>query len=340
MTEESRPSIIEVPDAPSIPGMTFRRFRAEEDLPAFVEVYETSRPVDGFSWIMTLEEIKNQFDHLVNTDLAEDLVVVEHEGRIIGYSQQNWIEELEAISLRHQQFLVPQWRGRGIRRAMLRHCEARSREVAASHPSDKKKEMRTWVCEDEGPLIALLEDEGHSPARYFHEMVRDLGKPIEDRPLPEGLEVRPVPMEGRRQVLEAVNEALKDHWGGREWTEETFDEFMTDPIMDPALWMVAYDGEEVAGTVLNFVHAEENEQLGRKWGYTEFITVRRPYRGRGLAKALITMSMLMLKEMGMEHANLGVDTENPSGALRLYEGLGYENIKTYMIYGKDIEVGE
>jgi ribosomal protein S18 acetylase RimI-like enzyme len=48
--------------------------------------------------------------------------------------------------------------------------------------------------------------------------------------------------------------------------------------------------------------------------------------------------MLMLRDMGMEFANLGVDTENLSGALRLYEGLGYEKIKTYMIYGKDLEV--
>jgi ribosomal protein S18 acetylase RimI-like enzyme len=68
------------------------------------------------------------------------------------------------------------------------------------------------------------------------------------------------------------------------------------------------------------------------------ITVLRPYRGKGLAKALVTQSMLMLREMGMEYANLGVDTENLSGAIRLYEGLGYETIKTYTIYGKDLEV--
>ncbi|NIP37074.1 MAG: hypothetical protein GWN18_20030, partial [Thermoplasmata archaeon] len=65
-------------------------------------------------------------------------------------------------------------------------------------------------------------------------------------------------------VLEAVNEGLKDHWAGREWTEEDFQEWLHDPIIDPALWVVAYDGDEVAGTVLNWIHEEENQRMGRK----------------------------------------------------------------------------
>lgn len=341
MTTNERPSdAIEVPDAPPLPGLTFRKYRGEEDLPAFVDVYDACREVDGFSWIWTLEEMKNDFDHLVNTDTDEDVVVVEHDGETIGFIKQNWVEEIEAIAFRHQQYLRPDWRGKGIRKAMLNRSEARARMVAADVPRGKPQQMRTWLCEDEAPWIAQLEAEGHDPARYFFEMVRDLGKPIEDRPLPEGLEVRPVADEDRRMVLEACNEALKDNWGGREWTEEDIQELLNDPIITPDLWVVAWDGEKVAGTVLNWIHKEENERLDRKWGYTEFITVQRPHRGKGLAKALITRSMLMLRDQGMDTANLGVDTENPSGALGLYTGLGYRNIKTYMIYGKDLGVGE
>jgi GNAT superfamily N-acetyltransferase len=341
MNSESNTSdSIEVRNAPPLPGLTFRRYRGEEDLPAFVDVYEDCRQVDGFSWIMTLDEIQNQYEHLLNTDIEKDVVVVEHDGRVIGYIQQNWVEELEAIAFRHQQFLRPKWRGKGIRRAMLHHCEARSREVAATLPDDKKMQMSTWLCEDEKALIEMLEEEGHRPVRYFHEMVRDLREPFEDRPLPEGLEVRPVPKEDHRKVFFAANEALRDHWAGREWTEEDYQEFMGDPVIDPSLWVVAYDGDDVAGTVLNWIHHEENQRMDRKWGYTEIITVRRPYRGKGLAKALITMSMRMLRDMGMEEANLGVDTQNPSGALGLYTGLGYRNIKTYMIHRKDLEAVE
>jgi ribosomal protein S18 acetylase RimI-like enzyme len=334
--EETPPDAIEVPDAPPVPGLTFRSYRGEEDLPHFIWVYDECRQVDGFSWILTLEEMENNFRHLVNTDTDQDVVVVEMDGQVIGYIQQNWVEEIEAVAFRHQQHLVPEWRGRGIREAMLRRSEARARQLAGEVPQGKPQQMRTWLCEDEAPWIRHLEARGHAPARYFYEMLRDLRSPIVDRPLPEGLDVRPVPHGERRRVMEACNEALKDHWAGREWTEEDFQDWLNDPILDPSLWVVAYHGDRVAGTVLNWVHQEENERLGRKWGYTEMITVQRPYRGRGLAKALVTRSMLMLRDMGMEFANLGVDTENPSGALGLYEGLGYENIKTYMIYGKDL----
>jgi GNAT superfamily N-acetyltransferase len=293
MTEEARPpDSIQVPDAPPLPGLTFRHYRGEEDLARFCDVYEACRKVDGFSWIVTLEELQNEFQHLQNLDVDRDIVVVEHEGEVIGYTKQSWVTELDnTIAYRHQQFLRPERRGHGIRRAMLHYCEDRALQVASDRPKGMKHQMSTWLCEEEKDLIAMLGQEGHAPARYFYEMVRDLREPIEDRPLPQGLEVRPVPEEDHRKVFFAANEALKDHWAGREWTEEDYQEFMNDPIIDPALWVVAYDGDQVAGTVLNWVHHEENLRLGRKWGYTEIITVRRPYRGKGLAKALITMSM-------------------------------------------------
>jgi ribosomal protein S18 acetylase RimI-like enzyme len=63
---------------------------------------------------------------------------------------------------------------------------------------------------------------------------------------------------------------------------------------------------------------------GRKIGYTEFITVRRPWRRRGLARAMLARSMAVHKAQGMIQTALGVDTDNPSGALNLYQHMGYQ----------------
>jgi mycothiol synthase len=101
----------------------------------------------------------------------------------------------------------------------------------------------------------------------------------------------------------------------------------SDPVFDPAIWQVAWDGDEVAGMILNFIDREENEKFGRQWGYTEEICVRRPWRKRGLASSLIAHSLRVLKERGMNTAALYVDAENLSGALRLYEKMGYEVIR-------------
>jgi ribosomal protein S18 acetylase RimI-like enzyme len=59
-------------------------------------------------------------------------------------------------------------------------------------------------------------------------------------------------------------------------------------------------------------------------GYTEHIYVRQPWRGRGLASALIVRGLQALKAHGMREAELGVDSENESAAFRLYQSLGYQ----------------
>jgi ribosomal protein S18 acetylase RimI-like enzyme len=64
--------------------------------------------------------------------------------------------------------------------------------------------------------------------------------------------------------------------------------------------------------------------------------VRRPYRKQGLAKALIARSLMMLKDMGLEGARLGVDSENLSGALHLYQSMGYEVTRTMTIFRKPL----
>jgi ribosomal protein S18 acetylase RimI-like enzyme len=62
--------------------------------------------------------------------------------------------------------------------------------------------------------------------------------------------------------------------------------------------------------------------------------VRRPWRKQGLARALIARSMRLLQEQGMTEAGLGVDAQNPNGALRLYEGLGFRVIRRFATFEK------
>ena len=88
--------------------------------------------------------------------------------------------------------------------------------------------------------------------------------------------------------------------------------------------------------VLSYIDKDQNEIYRRKRGYTENICVRRPWRRQGLAKALIAASLTALKERGMSEAGLGVDAENTSGALHLYESMGYRVVKTSTIYRKPL----
>ena len=88
--------------------------------------------------------------------------------------------------------------------------------------------------------------------------------------------------------------------------------------------MIAFDGDEVAGGILNAIDAAENEALGLRRGWLASVFTRRAWRRRGLATALIARSLIVLREHGMTSAALGVDADNENGALGMYERMGFE----------------
>jgi GNAT superfamily N-acetyltransferase len=161
---------------------------------------------------------------------------------------------------------------------------------------------------------------------------------LPEAPLPVGLEVRPIDESQNRGIWEAIDEAFRDHWGSVPGTEEDYQRFVNSPTRKTHLWQVAWDGDQVAGMILNNYFPEENKAFDRQRGWTDPICVRRPWRRRGLARALIARSIMMFRDMGFDDTALGVDTENPNGALKLYKSMGYKIDKTWMAYRKPVNM--
>jgi GNAT superfamily N-acetyltransferase len=191
---------------------------------------------------------------------------------------------------------------------------------------------------DQVGATALYAAEGYTVERYGFMMVRDLAQPIPDLVLPAGLETRQVRAADHRRIWEADTEAFQDHWSPMVRTEGDFAAWFDDPDCDPSLWRVAWDGDEVAGSVMTFVFASENQALGLRRGWLEHISVRRPWRRQGLASALIAESLRVLRDLGMTEAALGVDAQNPTGALRVYESLGFRRHRTGLWFRKQFTV--
>jgi mycothiol synthase len=321
--------------APSVAGLAFRRFRGEEDFAAMAAVINASTDADGLEWVASVEDVARTYRHLVNSDAGRDMLMVEVEGELIGYGRVSWNQQKDGTRL-YQQFahLKPEWRGRGIRRAMVRHGERRLREIASEHPDDGPGFFEAWANETETHWESLLIDLGYQAVRWGFQMVRADLEEIPDLPLPEGLEVRPVEPEHYEPIRMALNDAFQDAWGATEFRAEWLEEWQEAPTFDPSLWQVAWDGDEIAGTVLPFIDEEENQTYGRKRGHTEFICTRRGWRRQGLARALLARGLLAVKERGMEEAALGVDTQNRHGALRLYESVGFRPARRGANYRK------
>ena len=110
------------------------------------------------------------------------------------------------------------------------------------------------------------------------------------------------------------------------------------PELDTSLGQVAWAGDQVAGSVTTLVFPEENATLGISRGWLEHISVRRPGRRRGLASALIARSLRILADRGFRQAALGVDAENPTGALSVYESMGFRRHRVGVAYRKEFTV--
>lgn len=310
---------------PPIPGLRFRHFAGSTDYAGMNDAANDARIANGDHFITPLEGFANFYEHLVNSDRDRDLLIVEVHGEIVGYARTEWHAHADGNRI-HQLvcFLRSAWRRRGIGRAMLSAMEARAAAVSASLDGSMPSLYESNVEEADRGAVVLLEDSGYAPVRHGYTMVRPNLDPVTDARMPEGLEIRPVRDEHLRAIFEAGEEAARDMWDYWPATDEDYQLFLTDPIQgDRTLWRIAWDGDQVAGQVRGFINAEENERFGQKRGWVENILVRRPWRKRGLARALMASTIDALRERGMTEAALGVDAENPSGALRLYESVGF-----------------
>lgn len=346
MTTQTEPTqepqiddLVHVPGAPALDGLKFRRFRGDSDFPGMVAAIQRAWEADRIEKVNTVENLRETYANLRNCDVTKDVLIIEGNGEIAGYTRVEWWNELEGPYIySHIYVLSPEWRGKGVEKALLRYNETRLREIAveAGHAPDAPRLFDAWAWDSQTDVVQLLLDEGYNAVRYTYEMIRPDLENIPDLPLPDALEIRPVTPDHYRAIWEAEVEAFKDHWGADEVEEGDFERWLKAWPMyfQPHIWKVAWDGDQVAGMVRNFILDKENARYGRKRGYTENISVRRPWRKRGLARALIAESLKMHKALGMEEAALGVDTENPSGALRLYESMGFKVDKREATYRK------
>jgi len=171
-------------------------------------------------------------------------------------------------------------------------------------------------------------------------MRRD-GLDVVDVPeMPPRLDIRPIGSDraSLRRLFDADAEAFQDHWGGFPTDDAAFEEIVSDPDFDSSLHVVAWDGNEIAGAVINAIPRAENEALARRRGWLESVFVRRPWRRRGLAQAIVARSLVALRERGMDHAMLGVDADNPTGSLGVYERAGFVVVKRAAAFRKPMEV--
>ena len=334
------PDLVELAGMPTIAGLVVRPFDPDRDYPALADLIALVNTHDGVDWLPSVEALRNDWTHTDGFDPGSDVLVAQLDGVLVAFADLVWRVRGASVHQGITVVVAPHLRRQGIGTALrlwaessvIRGLAAGGRGAGLGFPHVLAGWAELEVPEVHPWAIAA----GYRVDGYGVMMTRPLSKAILPVPLPEGLELRPVGVEDHRAIWEADTEAFQDHRDPDRRTEADYEGWFAQPDLDTTRWLVAWDGDQVAGSVLNFVFANENERLGVNRGWLEHVSVRRPWRRRGLASALITRSMELLRDLGLDEAALGADAENLSGAVRLYEALGFRRVRTAARYRKPI----
>ena len=327
-----------------IPGLTLRVHPGGTEVAALlVPIANADWAAAGIEELTTVADLENWLGYVTaGFDPTRDVVLADIDGRLVAYAWVDWVDtsDGELREFRLGCHVHPDWHGRGIGRRLLTWQE----EHAGAHPAtagvERKLVFGSWAADENARKRRLLATAGYDSVRYFFEMLRPRLEEVHVPDMPDGLEVRPVGRDrvSQKQMWDADVEAFQDHWGGFDASDAAFERWLVDPHHDPDLWVVAWDGDEITGGVTNAIFPADNEAFGRKRGWLETVFVRARWRRRGLGAAIVARALVRLREAGMTEAMLGVDSDNPSGALGLYQRAGFEVYKRSAAYRKPMEI--
>lgn len=326
-------------DLTRLDGFSARPYAGQDDHPAMIRLLNRWYAATGLSFRETVAQIDTAYAHLDNCVPATDMIMVDApDDSLAGYVRVEWADVPgEPTRYWIVPHIDPAHRDTQLWRILAVAASRRAREIARAHDTATEKVLEGFSDKNTEPdICAGYEELGFRIVTYGAEMSRSLEGELPSVSLPDRLEMRPVTDDQLRQIWEADQEAFRDHWGWSEPTENDYRRFVENPLRDNSLWRVAWDGNEVAGQVKSFINTEENEEVGRMRGYTEFISTGRKWRKQGVASALICASFRALRDAGMTEAALGVHAENPNGAFHLYESLGFEVESEWLSWHKPI----
>lgn len=229
----------------------------------------------------------------------------------------------------------PGWRDKRIGRLLLtwQFEQARAWYRETREPDHGQLAMLIDVDEKLSVRRDLYERAGMLPRQWLADMHCAFDSTeLVDVPAPRGIRLVLYDASYAERARNAHNDAFAGLWGAQEVSGVEWQESMSRTSARPEWSWLALDGDLVVGYAINSAHPQDWAAQGFSEGWTDRLGVRPEYRGRGIAKALLAASMRTFRAAGLDGAGLGVDSDNPTGAVGLYRALGYVSADTVIRY--------
>jgi mycothiol synthase len=317
--------------------LTKRAYIGEGDLNAIACLLNACDAVDKLEQGTTVAELQTEFS-TPSIDTQRDLQLWENgDGELIGFGFLWITEPSDSIDGFLSFYVHPNHRQINLESEIIAWGEQRMGEVQQEKqiPVRFGLSARDSQCE----RIKLIESHGFKSNRYFFTMERNLQEAIPQPQLPAGFSIRHVNGKADAEAwVEMFNNSFIDHWNHHDLTIENLIHFFNEPSYRPELDLIAIAADGTfAATCECHIFPEDNARTGRSEGWIGTLGVIRSCRKMGLGKSLLLSGLHKLKSAGMNTARLGVDADNPNGALRLYESVGFYKVYTRIVYMKVIE---
>ena len=274
-------------------------------------------------------------------DPAEDIrLVFAPNGEMVGYIEV-WTTQKPPVHPWIWGRVDPQYEKLGIGTALLSWGEERALKALDEVPADLRFSPRVGTFREARAAKEFFEEMGYQRIRSSYQMRIEMDAPPPAPEWPVGITLQTYnPETDLEAVYRADDEAFRDHFGHIEMPFEEglkrFEHFMTGyEGFDPTLWFLATDGDDIAGICLCRKQAYGDPNVG----WVNILAVRRPWRKRGIGLALLRHAFGEFYRRGQRMAGLGVDAENLTGALRLYENAGMHVHRAFDLFEKELRPG-
>ena len=295
------------------------------DIPAIHALNRLIEIHDGVPLVTPVDEFEEWID--------DPHFSFEHDSRIallgeeaVGYARL-WHRPSNVIQSRVFMLggVEPSHRRRGIGSSLIDWQIRRGTEILAAAPPDLPRYLRTVAFDFEKEAIALYEKHGLAPIRYFYELIRPISEVASVSPTP-GIVIVAWDPARDEELREVTNASFEDHWGSTPLDREAWTHRMESFGIRLDLSLMALDEDRIVGLLLASHFPDDRTVTGRRDGWITTLGTVRSHRKRGIASALVLTACHAFQREGFTHALLGVDGESPTGAYRLYQGLGFSEL--------------
>ncbi len=304
-----------------------RRFVKGTDEPVWVDVLNAASKDDGFWRPITVDEFL----------LEQERPGFDFKGRFIAELEDRPVGMVHAGVDRArtdgQGFIrfgvIPEFRGRGVERQLietaLEELKARGMTTAQGGTESAKQDH-----------VRLFEGLGFERVRVFSLMEMDLAEVPRDTGENKEVTIRPLRLdvdEDIRLFDRLHNEAFSEHFNFRPHTlEETRHRLLNNPYFKQRESFFAVLNGEAVGYAGVAIDEKYNLQMNTSSGWVTVIGVLKRYRKAGVGTSLMLHAIEDLKAKGMTRALLGVDDDNSTKAIGVYEKVGFRVKRKDFIY--------